>query len=343
MGVAKRNAIVFATDRALFPVAAYQATRLASLTLPPDTDVVIATEDADGVRLALENGAEFRPLLLDPESLAGLAIRDGAYLSPAAYYRYFLPRLLGGDYRRLLYLDLDIHIYSSRLAGLFDIGMRGHAVGGVCDPLPFRGDRHSERELRGTLSPTHRKYLNTGVLLIDPTRFAEQELEARLLATTRERKEQLLIHDQSAINIVLDGNWLELSPSFNMFAEHWNSFVSNVCEPIVVHFIGDKKPWHGPRFRLAHPAKAHMERYFPGSPWPDFLARFYSSKDAWQLIQDEQKQQRPRPQVALAPAFMNHLLSMRFADVDQGLTKLRLDAMPDALPVSASMWPTLTA
>jgi lipopolysaccharide biosynthesis glycosyltransferase len=338
MGATKRNAVVFATDRALFPVAVFQATHVASLGLPPDTEIVVATESADDVRLAIDSGAPFRPLLLDPGSIAGLQMRAGVYQSPATYYRLFLPRLLGKDYRRLLYLDVDVHIHSNRLFGLFGIGMNGHAIGAVRDLLPFRENEKDQRELRNTTTNIERKYLNAGVLLIDPTEFAEQELEARVLAATRQR--ELYLQDQSALNIVLDGDWLELSLSFNMFVELWGSYVPQVCEPVVVHFIGSRKPWHGPRFTAAHPAKGHIERYFRDSPWPDFLARFYGFEDAWRQLQHGRPPQpKPPGRVAFASAFIFHLYSTRFADVDEGITTLRFDAMPCPRPIPLTKRP----
>ena len=72
-------------------------------------------------------------------------------------------------------------------------------------------------------------------------------------AVRRTRGKQRGFHlDQSALNLLLRGDFLELSPAFNLMTPLWNSFVREAIAPAIVHFTGALKPWHGPMFLLDH-------------------------------------------------------------------------------------------
>lgn len=81
-----------------------------------------------------------------------------------------------------------------------------------------------------------------------------------------------MLHEQSAVNYVLDGDWLELSQSFNMLSGIWATPVRNAFEPIIVHFAGPIKPWHGAYFKAVHPMPGELERYLQSTPWKGFIA-----------------------------------------------------------------------
>jgi lipopolysaccharide biosynthesis glycosyltransferase len=325
----KRNAIVFAVDSKLFPAAVFQAARLNALGGRADTDIVIASDSAADFEVAKASGVPFRPWPVAPGTLAEVRMY-GKRLPAATYYRVFLPKLLGGEYARLLYMDVDIYIHRKEVFGLFDLDLAGNSLAAVRDPLPWRGLERELAELRRTTKNREQKYLNAGVLLIDPAAFAEQRVERRVLKVSAEQP--LWLNDQSALNIVLDGRWLELSPAFNMLVEFWPTFVPKVCDPAVVHFIGTVKPWHGARFREAHPVKAAMEAFFPASPWPRFLTGFYNFEKAMQDLRQgipEAALPGETPfEPARSPAYLDYLRNTRFADVEARLTSLRLENMP---------------
>jgi lipopolysaccharide biosynthesis glycosyltransferase len=184
----------------------------------------------------------------------------------ATYFRLLLPELLGADYRRILYLDVDVYPESDKVFALFDLDMRGHAVAAVRGLLHAAGTQ----EARTVLRKGGNKYLNAGVLLIDNARSAETEMTSRALDTARTRPVPLGAHDQSILNYLLDGDWLELSPSFNMIVPVWKSSVRRAFEPVIVHFAGSGKPWEGPRFSIDHPA-GHLRCWHAlagGRRWP---------------------------------------------------------------------------
>ena len=125
------------------------------------------------------------------------------------------------------------------------------------------------------------------------------------------------------------GDWLELSPGFNMMPPTWRSDIRRVFDPVIVHFAGALKPWHGPRFIIDHPARAAMERYFPTSRWKGFLTQYFSLRDALAPAK-----QPPQPDFHFGmpfpsrPIFLDYLRNTPFADVEAGLTAPHLDLLP---------------
>ena len=255
----------------------------------------------------------------------------------ANYLRIYLPGLLADRYRRILYLDADMYVHSRKIFDCLGLDMGGKCIAGVRDPWTCFMDREDNiRELETTLGSRHRKYLNSGFLLIDVARYRTEQVEARLVEIISTMPDKLQIFDQSALNILLDGDWQELTPAFNSTLPYWSTFCRAVSEPVVVHFEGRTKPWHGPRFSADHPARRDLERFLKGSPWSGFLAKFYSFGDAWSNVAAGGTALSPgQAQLALtaeeARRFANYLRTTAFADVEQGITELRLDRIPAGL------------
>lgn len=311
-----RNAVVLVTDEAIFPAAMFAAHRLAALKNRDDTDIIVFT-DANR-QLPAANAMHL------PFQLAPMIYPQGVRLPPE-YYRLFLPNFLGKHYRRILYVDVDTYAENSGLYALFDLDMRGRLIGAVRDWLVAFGARQSE--LDATLGGRHAKYLNSGVLLIDCEAYVAREALLGLLEIVRVGAAQSIYRDQSALNTFLRGDWLELSPAFNMFIAGWNSPLSRICEPVITHFAGQKKPWHGPHFRSDHPARAEMERFFPASPWKGFLPRFFNVRDAIDLGTEGKPDGMDWAFKANSP-FVRYLRETEFADVTAGLTTLHLEHLP---------------
>jgi lipopolysaccharide biosynthesis glycosyltransferase len=309
----RRNAVALAADGRLFPAAAFAAERLAALNDRTDTDIVVFTNSAEERERAagLDLPYAVRPVVAPRE------------FTDASFFRLFVLEALSAEYRRIVYLDVDTWVESAKLFALFDLDMRGHPIAGVRDAVIAFVPGLAERER--VLGPTATKYVNGGVLLVDAARYAADRMLPRLLRIIR--KSQTLLHrDQSALNMLLQGDWLELSPAFNLFTIEWGTFVARVCPPVVVHFAGPAKPWSGPKFTLPHPARAAMEKYFPRSPWKTFLPGFVNLREALQPpeapIGNFDSDFRGKD------AVIGYLRETEFADVTAGIASLHLDQLP---------------
>lgn len=328
---AKPNIVAIPTDSLTFPAAAFLATRLSMLNPREDTQVVILSNSFPDLAAAKAVGI--------PDELKYVQF-SGGHIPPAAarvtagsFYRLFVPELLP-EARRILSLDIDTYPESAAIFSLFDLDMAGHAVAAVRDVYMAYGRApESVRELERT-GCGNGKYLNAGVLLIDRAAFVVADLGRRAFDTALKRR----FHDQAALNFELAGVWLELSPAMNMTTVVRNSFVRQVVEPAIVHFMGPVKPWHGPRFGENHPVRAHLEKFLLASPWKNMVAQNFSFEDAWSNTRGRQglpmakAPVRGTKTVLPAGADMNaiaaYLRHTVFADVASGLVGLHLDAIP---------------
>lgn len=166
-----------------------------------------------------------------------------------------------------------------------------------------------------------RKYLNAGVLLFDCASYIDRKIE---LKTTRlAHTTPLWLYDQSALNTVLGGNWLELSQAFNMSARTRDSYVSRVFDPVVVHFMGPSKPWHGPESQVSHPMSRELQQFLQNSPWS---SRWLTGAGAPRPPRAQSSGSQP-PAVE-TPEFIEYLTTTTFADVAAGITDARFEHLP---------------
>jgi len=339
--LANTFAVALVTDANQFPIAVFVASQLARLNPRDDTDIVIVSDADADMSKAADFGVPARLFAL-ADKLGEIDFPTANYITKAAYYRYFLPDLLGADYQRILYLDVDIYVHDARVFGLLDLDLGDHAVGAVRDSMiAHTGLPMNANELCETLTGGSRKYLNSGIQLIDCNRFLKREIRRKIVRAIARGKLHFHYNDQTAINRVLDGDWLELSPSFNMFVPLWNSFVRQVCEPVLVHFAGPNKPWHGPAFIEDHPVKPELEAFLAVTPWKDFRARFFNVKTALAApklsVGPGLAAKKPAVRSIMTrkhfdmKGFVGYLTNTPFADVAAGLTSPRFDLIPPNL------------
>ena len=312
----QRNAVVLASDARIFPAAIFAAERLAGLSDRSDTDIIVFTDSAAECDKAKGLSLPFDVRLV--EAPRGVA-------EASTYLRFTVLDAIARTYRRILYLDVDMWFEDARLFALFDLDMQGHVVAAVRDGVVAFTPGVPERA--AVLGAKNTKYLNAGLLLVDAAGYRASKVSARLKRIVPDAERRFFYHDQSALNFLLQGDWLELSPSFNILAVQWNTFVTRVCPPVVVHFTGSSKPWQGPHFAYDHPARAAMERWFPQSAWKDFLPRFVDLSRVLDLSRVERKKNFDAAFPGKAD-YVGFLRDTRFADETAGLTTLHREFLP---------------
>lgn len=159
--------------------------------------------------------------------------RTQDHISPIAYAKYFIPRLI--DRERVLYLDTDV-IVNGSLTSFFLTDLKGFPVAAV-------------RDVDGSF--------NTGVMLIDNLQWKELSVLDKCLELSEGEKSKHweLEHfngDQTILNSVFQDNWLELDKRFNVqvgydlvaFYNHWEEHFNLEDEPLVIHYTTNRKPWN---------------------------------------------------------------------------------------------------
>ena len=216
-------------------------------------------------------------------------------ITGAAFYRYFLPALTGAR-RRVLYLDTDAWPENDAWMGLFEMDWPGDTPVAAVRDYP---------QLVDPGQPPYR-YFNSGVMLIDVKAYARERLQETVIETAVRTG----LHDQSAINDVLKGRWLELSPAFNLMGPWLLSPLAAMFPPSISHFAAIAKPWHV-QFGLDHSARQHLLTLMEGSPWLGEVSPLGLTKWNGPL-----PQHRMEP-IPLDPAIRTYAETTRFAAVPE--------------------------
>lgn len=264
----RRQAIALACDRAYAPYTTRLAARLAATHPQRTFDICIfSTENFELPQACRDAGVILHTLSnLDAIPAAAAAGRHGI----ATYIRLLIPELEGIDYGRILYLDTDIVCDHGGLDGLLDAEMGDHCIGAVRDNKQWRSPRRRVPEFVATRQ-ANLPYFNAGVLLIHTEGWRQREIGARAIRALVDCPQAILHSDQSALNIVVRGEWAEMSPIWNWQYTHASRFFVELVEPRLIHFIGPTKPWNDSSGKLP----GRFRRFFqpddtpPAGPtWP---------------------------------------------------------------------------
>ena len=326
-------------DELQFAPAVFLCTRLASLRGARGTDIILATESPGEIAKAVEFGGPFQ--VLDISGIhRDLDLPPTSYFTRATYLSLFVPALLQKRYDRLLYIDVDTYPESGKVFDLFDLDMGGFMLAAIRDQnIPFYGSEFNGDELTATLRiPRDKclgaKYLNSGVLLIDLRAYQRDRFERQAIAFIRDRKVPIRLPDQTVFNALLRGKWLELSPSFNMVTNAWASFVRQFSPPAIVHFTGPVKPWHR-AFADDHPVRHELPEFLKDTPWATFMTDINPPPP---LVGGYELPPAPTAHLPywrgpFLAALVRWLRETKFADAEQGITRLDYAALPEVMGV----------
>ena len=193
---------------------------------------------------------------IDVDDAFGSRLPTTHHLTRAAYLRLLMPRLVEEPF---LYLDADT-IACADLSPLLNFDIAG-GIGAAVEN-PGNGDYAGLG-----LSPDS-PYMNSGVLLIDPTAWNSNRISERALEFAESFPHLIRWADQCAINAVSVGRLTPLPPHFNVqhsFFSDWNErgikartfsheeAIAARLNPTILHYSGSTKPWH---LRNTHPLKS---------------------------------------------------------------------------------------
>lgn len=199
------------------------------------------------------------------------------HLPTSASYRYFFDEFLPQKYRRLIYLDSDFRVRGD-LAPLFKLNLGNDHFAAVADGCVtgLSGDPTSTNPWIQNYQDKlgWRKgdvYANTGLLLIDRTKWCDLDFNRRIIETWEDNFDRCLLVDQSALNLNSRGRFTQLSPVWNLFSMFWQGAdFYNIVDPVAVHFTGPPKPWE----KNWHHSPAEtwrMQFFFRNSPWKSLI------------------------------------------------------------------------
>ena len=208
-------------------------------------------------------------LTVDKNIFENFFIKEKSHFTLATYYRYVIPSMLQ-SLSKLIYLDCDL-IVNSDIEELYNIDLEENYIGAVQDIIG------RENQLRLVLNMSN-YYCNAGVLFMNLAKMREDNIQAKLIKCTEDKKDVILWQDQDVINIVLEGKikYLDLAWNLQYFypGEYMDfdveQFEQAKKNPKIIHFIGHIKPWN---ILSSRPFEKEYFKYLKMTPWKNFCIK----------------------------------------------------------------------
>lgn len=217
--------------------------------------------------LVTDLGGNWQALRINPEQLHFFP--PNSRFGIEAWYRTLLPELLP-DLPRVLYLDADTLVLQP-LDELWATDLQDNIVGAIRNPLyPFMNNQFQK-----DLGLRRGQYFNSGVLLMDLQRWRGEGISRKLQGFVKTHAPTQNWPDQNALNAILRGRWLQLSPRWNAHSIYFDLKASQLSltdealqclrsAPGIVHFVAPYKPLD---FLCKHPYRKEFFRHLARTPW----------------------------------------------------------------------------
>ncbi|MDB5851955.1 MAG: glycosyl transferase family 8 [Rhodoferax sp.] len=201
--------------------------------------------------------------------------RVDSHISPAAYYRLFLPEILPNDIDKVLYLDSDI-VVNEYLDSLFQLEFaqgKDHEEFYLFAVSEVRWQ--SLNRLQG-IGLSGYRYFNSGVLLINLRKWRAENITTKLISIALNYKDKLKFHDQDVLNIAFENYWGELNYKFNTVNLEFLEEKVYKKDYSIIHYTGGSKPWH---YRNRHPLKLVYWHYLWKTPYRYYIPQDFTFKN----------------------------------------------------------------
>lgn len=261
-----RKAVVLCVDQAYLPFALFLMRQI-DFHEPDRTFDFVLMSDSE-LRIPAEF-SELKIRVLPPLANTDYEEQKITHLSRSTYLRLWAPGALAADYDRILYLDADMFADAGGFSRLMETNMQGLPIAAVRDVQQWYRPKRDVEEFRRA-KRKGRRYFNGGLLLIDVAQFIEQDILNQALEIARSHPEWVRHHDQSLLNLAVDGKWLELSPVWNWQWPIKYPLYGDWTGARLHHFIGWYKPWAdrnglcAARFTTSY--ETFLIRHFPETP-----------------------------------------------------------------------------
>lgn len=198
-------------------------------------------------------------------------------ISISTYARLFVPEMLPGTCKRVIYLDCDT-VVCKNIRSLWEVDLEKCYVGGVLDTLA------TANKTKIGLS-SEDDYINAGVLLIDVEQLRLNNIQQCFTDYIREKNGKVFYQDQGVINTVLNKMKKVIAPRFNtmtpMLTSSYQRFIAQsglesyyseeeindaVNNTVILHFTPEYvgRVWEK---KCLHPRKQEYYRYLDLTPW----------------------------------------------------------------------------
>jgi lipopolysaccharide biosynthesis glycosyltransferase len=163
---------------------------------------------------------------------------SGAHVSKATYFRLFFQEYLPKDLDFVTYVDSDIVCLSNPTKRIKEqvqlLKTKDYLLGAV-------SDEQGQNSNKDRLSMKSDEYFNAGVMVINLRKWRSEIKIDQIISCMAKLEEKILWWDQDILNVLVDGNFLELNDDFNMKVSNTSDNAENSV--IFLHYAGKGKPW----------------------------------------------------------------------------------------------------
>ena len=257
-------------------------------------DCGIERQDKEKIEAVCNNYGRTKPHWIQAENISRelqMAV-DADRGSLAQFARIFLSRHLDSEINRVLYIDCDT-ICKGSLYEMWNLDMKGKTVAALKDAF--------SKYYRMNINLQQNDLMfNSGVMLVDMTRWREHNVENHILNFIKERNGFVEKGDQGALNAVLSHDCLCFDPTFNAITIFFDFNYSEmlryrrppqyyteeqlqnaVDNPVIIHYtisFLSKRPWmKGCKHRYVD----EWLKYKAMSPWSDMP--LMEEKRSWRV------------------------------------------------------------
>ena len=188
---------------------------------------------------------------------------ENFHFSKEMYYRILIPTILS-QYEKVIYLDCDMVVVGD-LSELYQTDLQGYVLAGVSDVQHY----DSKRYVEDVLKLDTKKYINSGMLVINCVEFKKQKIKEQCFQILAETDIVFRYPDQDIINMAcynkikfLPAKWNYVwhynFPRFNkpnllLSAEDQAEYETFNKDVKIIHYTSNVKPWTNYNIYLSKP------------------------------------------------------------------------------------------
>jgi lipopolysaccharide biosynthesis glycosyltransferase len=273
-----RTATCFTPDRAFFAPAVRAIASLIEAEPDVERETFLICEPDDVApgfdRLPTRLRERITLMTLDFSRFDAKLASKGRF-SRAVFRRLFLDEILPAHFERIVTIDSDMLIIRPGLKRLESFDLGGRPLAAAYDMIflmDLKGDalaRQFQRSRRSLGLALDTPYFNAGLMTIDRAAWRAEKLTERVTKALRDEPGRYPFMEQDALNAMLKGNFMALSPRFNFMGDFFLLDLERSLEPIVLHFVNAPKPWELGSWRGEARFAENYRAWFAASPWPD--------------------------------------------------------------------------
>tara|TARA_B100001564_G_scaffold244539_1_gene207295 strand:+ start:17739 stop:18695 length:957 start_codon:yes stop_codon:yes gene_type:complete len=162
------------------------------------------------------------------------------HISEATYYRLYFAYIIQDNFKNLIYLDSDVFAVNNPeddlLNTISELENSKHAIAASSEQKKNK-KKYSQNLIFND------KYFNAGVMAINVERWKSVVTDNSVKNIINKYSDDLKHWDQDVLNLLYNGEYLEMSNALNYRIYHESSLIKILENSVLIHYFGNHKPW----------------------------------------------------------------------------------------------------